>query len=150
EVRPTRGRRARVVDVRDVRMAHAREGLALGLEARDERARVEPELHELERDFAADRDVLLGEEHDAHAAFAQRPHDAVRSDARRLERALAVARRGIALALDRRGDPDGAGRDRAPRVREDREQALDRRAQLAIVAARRGEIRLALALRPLE
>ena len=71
EVRPAVCRRARVEDRGDVRMVHQRERLALGLEPRDDLARVHAELDQLERDGAREWARLLGQIDDAHAAFAE-------------------------------------------------------------------------------
>ena len=71
EVRPAVGRGAGVDDARDVRVVHQRQRLALGLEARDDVARVHAELDDLERDGAANGLGLLGQIDDAHAAFAE-------------------------------------------------------------------------------
>jgi len=80
EVGAAVGRRPRVVHRSDVRMVHQRESLALGFEPRDDLARVHPELDQLERDTPADRRLLIGEVHDPHAAFADLPEHAIRTD----------------------------------------------------------------------
>ena len=67
EVGPSRRRRPRVDDARDVRVVHHREGLALQLEARHDLLRVHSRLQELHRDPADDRLLLLGEEDRAEA-----------------------------------------------------------------------------------
>ena len=59
-------------NARDVWVREHRERLPLELEARDHVARLKPELDDLDRDAAPHRLVLLGEEHLAHRAFAQR------------------------------------------------------------------------------
>ena len=55
--------------------------LALGLEARHHLPAVHAQLDDLDRDLAAEGLVLLGQVDDAHAAFAQGPHDAIGPDA---------------------------------------------------------------------
>ena len=51
-------------------MIHQRHGLPLGLEAGDDLVGVHARLDDLERDLAADRLDLLGDEDQAEAAFA--------------------------------------------------------------------------------
>ena len=63
-------RRAGVEDLRDVRMVHHRQRLALGLEARDDFARVHARLDDLERHAPRHRLHLFGHPDDAESALA--------------------------------------------------------------------------------
>ena len=83
EVGTTLRRRARVEHARDVRMVHQRQRLAFRLEARDDFSRVHSGLDHLERDLTADRLLLLGQPHFAHAALADGAQQPIRSDHRR-------------------------------------------------------------------
>src|SRR5436190_16939115 len=51
-------------------MVHQREGLPLGFETRDDRARIHAKFDDLERHPTPDRFLLLGHPYDAAAAFA--------------------------------------------------------------------------------
>ena len=61
---------AAVQHARDVGVVHQRQGLALGLEARHDLARVHARLEYLQRDHATDRLLLFGHEHQAETALA--------------------------------------------------------------------------------
>ena len=61
-------------------MVHDRERLALRFEARDHLRRVHARLDDLDRDLPADRTLLLGEPHLAHAAFAEALEEAIRTE----------------------------------------------------------------------
>ena len=63
-------------------MVHEGQRLPLGLEAGDHVARVHAGLDDLQRDLAADGLLLLGDEDEAHAAFADLLHQLVRADDR--------------------------------------------------------------------
>ena len=80
EVRPSRGRRTRIDDVRDARVAHERQRLPLGFEARDDLARIHAGFDDLERHSPHHGFGLLGEIHLAHRAFADALQQAVRTD----------------------------------------------------------------------
>jgi hypothetical protein len=73
EVRPAARVAPASKHARDPRMVHHRERLPLGVEPRDDLARVHPQLDDLERDLAADRLVLLGEEDGAEPALPEDP-----------------------------------------------------------------------------
>jgi hypothetical protein len=62
-------------------MVHQCEGLPLGLEAADDLGCVHPRLDNLQGDLAPYGRLLLGEEDDAHAAFAPRLDELVGPDA---------------------------------------------------------------------
>ncbi len=80
EVRPARGGGAGVVDARDARVVHQRQRLALGLEARDDLARVHAGLEDLQRHAPADRMLALGEEDRTEAALADLLQELVGAD----------------------------------------------------------------------
>ena len=67
-------------DLRDVRMVHECEGLALRLEPRHDLSRVHADLDHLERHLAAEGLRLLGQVDDPHSAFAKHAKNAVRAD----------------------------------------------------------------------
>src|SRR5262245_14849562 len=69
------------IDLRDVGMAHHREGLALTLEASDDLARVHAELDDFEGDPPAKRLFLLCQIHNAHTTLAERLENSIRTDA---------------------------------------------------------------------
>jgi hypothetical protein len=72
---------AGVEDLRDAGMVHQRQRLALGVEARDDRARVHALLDDLQRDAPPANGLgLLGLVDVAHAARADAPHQAVGAD----------------------------------------------------------------------
>jgi hypothetical protein len=97
----------------DVRMVHEGERLPLGLEAGDHVAGVHARLDDLEGHFAADRLLLLGDEDQAEAAFADLLHQPVRAD------------RGADMFLNGLGDLGGRHR---------RRQLVERAARLAVGA----------------
>ena len=80
EERPAVGRRAGVEDLRDVRVIHQRERLALGLEARDHRLVSMPALISFSAHGALIGVVLLREPHCAHPALAEDAQQPVRPD----------------------------------------------------------------------
>ena len=80
EVRPAFVGHAAVKDLGDVGMVHQGEGLPLGLEPREDLARVHARLDELEGDAALDRLGLLGDPDGAHAAFADLLQQLVAAD----------------------------------------------------------------------
>src|SRR6185369_3612229 len=82
EVGPTIFCRAGVMHLGDVRVVHHRQRLPLGFEATDHLAGVHARPDHLERDAAADWPLLLGEEHDAEATFADLLEQLVSSDGR--------------------------------------------------------------------
>ncbi len=69
-----------VVDTGDARVIHHRQRLTFGLEAGHDLFCVHPLFDDLQRDPPRHGLGLLGEVHDAHAAFAQRFEDLVGSD----------------------------------------------------------------------
>jgi hypothetical protein len=75
------GRAAGIEDLRDAGMRHPRQRLALDLEARPRAAVAVALRDQLDRDLAADRFGLLGQQHQAHAAAAERALDAIAADA---------------------------------------------------------------------
>src|SRR5205085_8145753 len=72
--------RAGVENAGDVDVVHHRQGLPFGLEAGDDLAAVHARLDDLERDLPANRLGLLGQEDDAHAAFADLLQELVPAD----------------------------------------------------------------------
>jgi hypothetical protein len=104
EVRPAPVGHPGVEHLGDVRVVHEREGLALGLEPGDDLGRVHAGLDHLDGHLAADRVLLLGHEHDAHAALPDLLQQAVRPDRR--------------ARPFRRGLIDGAGQLRGRGVEE--------------------------------
>ena len=80
EVRTAFGRAAAVEHFGNRGVFHQRQGLAFGLEARDDLSRVHPGLDDLHRHLTAHRMELLGEPHLAHAAFAQALQQSIRPD----------------------------------------------------------------------
>jgi hypothetical protein len=70
EVRPARVGRPAVEDLGNVGVVHQRQRLPLRLEAGDDGAGVHARLDDLQRYLAADRLLLLGDEHQPHAALA--------------------------------------------------------------------------------
>ena len=105
--RPARVRGTAVEDVRDARVVHDRERLALRLEARDHLARVHPELDDLERDAPRDRRRLFGEVDRAHAAFAERPEERVWPDVAEGHVSAAAGVRRASKRVVHRSSPDG-------------------------------------------
>jgi hypothetical protein len=104
EVWPPVVGRAGIEDARDVRVREHRQRLALELEARDDVARTEPELDDLDRDLAPDRLALLGEEDLAHGALAESLQHLVGADLARHSRAARAIRGSPrARARPRRG-----------------------------------------------
>ena len=73
-------RAAGVEHAGDVRVIHQGQRLPLGLEPGDHVARVHPGLEDLERDLAADRLGLLGDEDQAEAALTDVLHQPVWPD----------------------------------------------------------------------
>ena len=69
-----------VEHLRDVRVIHGRQRLALARESRDDLLRVHAELDQLERDAPPDWRLLLGEVDGAHAAFTEFVEDLVGAD----------------------------------------------------------------------
>ena len=82
EVGPARFGLAAVEDMGDVGMVHERERLPLGFEAGDDLPGIHARLEQLECDSAAHRPRLLGREHHAEPAFADRFEQLVRTDDR--------------------------------------------------------------------
>ena len=82
EVRPAAAGLAAIVDLGDVRMIHEGQGLPFGLEASDDLAGIHTRLDDLEGDFAAHRALLLGDEDQPHAAFADLLYELVGTDDR--------------------------------------------------------------------
>jgi hypothetical protein len=80
EVRPAAGGFASVVNLGDIGMIHQRQRLPLGFKARDHLTRVHAGFEDLEGNLTADRLLLLGDEDQAHAAFADLFHQTVRAD----------------------------------------------------------------------
>ncbi len=80
EIRPAGLLVRRVEHTRNVGMVHQRQRLPLGLKAGNDVPRIHAGLDKLERDLALDGLVLLGEENDAHAAFADRLDQPIRAD----------------------------------------------------------------------
>jgi len=133
EVRPAACRRPRVEDARDPRVVHHGERLPLGVEPRDDLARVHPELDDLERHLAAHRLFLLGAEDPAEASLAEDLDQPVRPDdrSRGLGQTAGIgARARLRLAPRRDGRCVDAGGD----FRKS-ELPLDRRAKLGIAPA---------------
>ena len=80
EIRPSLRARTCLVHLGDIGMIHQGQGLLFALKARQDGARVHAELDQLERHLADHRQFLFGEVHHPHAAFAQKPHDAICPD----------------------------------------------------------------------
>ena len=118
---------AAVDDLGDIGVAHQGQGLALGLEAGDDLARVHPRLDDLERHHPADRLVLLGHEDHAEAALADRFEELVGADLP----AGAFAN----LIVGRDGDTFGGLLEKALVLLVDAQQGLQPRSQLLIIAA---------------
>ena len=78
EVRAAFRRRAGFVHLRDVRVIHQREGLALGLEPRHHGPGVHARLYQLHRDGTLNRRSLFRQPHLAHPAFAEHAQQPVR------------------------------------------------------------------------
>src|SRR5262249_42876079 len=89
EVGPARSGLAAVENAGNVGVIHEGQGLALGLKASHHLAGVHARLEDLERDSAADRLLLLGQEDDAEAALADLLQQLLRAD----DRAGALAER---------------------------------------------------------
>ena len=75
-------RRAPVMDFGDVGMVHHRQRLPLGFEASDDLPRVHAGLDDLQSHATTHRPLLLGDEHQSHAAFADLFQQLVRADDR--------------------------------------------------------------------
>ncbi len=73
-------RRAGFVDVSDVRVVEAGQGLAFGLEAADHPLGIHSRLDHLQRDLSADRMLLLGQVDHAHASFAEYANETIGTD----------------------------------------------------------------------
>ena len=80
EVRPASGRRAGIEHAGDAGVIHHGQGLALGLEARDDLPRIHAEFDDLERDGAGHGLTLLGKVHAAEAALANQAQQLVAPD----------------------------------------------------------------------
>ena len=80
EVGPARVGRAGVEDLRDVRVVHQRQRLALRSKRAMTSLRVHAELDDLERDLPADGLALLGQVDGAEAALAEFSNDCVAAD----------------------------------------------------------------------
>jgi hypothetical protein len=80
EVGPAGVGGAGVENAGDVEMVHQRQGLAFGLEAGDHLPRIHARLDDLEGNLAPDRVLLLGQEHRAHAPFADLLQEFVGTD----------------------------------------------------------------------
>ena len=79
KVRPAVARHPCVEDLRDVRMVHHRQRLALRFESGHHLTRVHPGLDDLEGNASVGR-LLLGQIHHAHSAFAEQAQDAIGTD----------------------------------------------------------------------
>ncbi len=89
-------------------MVHQREGLALGVEARDHRARVHALLDDLQRHAPLDRFGLLGQEDVTHAALSQATDQVIDPDHRadilvRARAALGATERKRAVVVGTNG-----------------------------------------------
>ena len=113
-----------VEDAGDVGVVHQRQGLPLRLEAGDDLAGVHARFNELERNLAPHRLLLLGDEDQPHAPFADLLHELVGAD----DGARALGDRLI------KGGPLGRGRlfHEVRRVLVSQEQLLDPLAQAGV------------------
>ena len=82
EIWPARIGRSGIEHSGDIWMVHHRHGLAFGLEAGDNLLGVHPQLDDLQRHAAANRLLLLGHVHDAHAPFADLLQQLIGTDQR--------------------------------------------------------------------
>ena len=120
EVRPAGVGRAGVQHLGDVRVVHQGEGLALGFKAGDDLLRIHARLDDFQGHRSAHRVLLLGDEHEAHAAFTNLLQQLVGAD-------LSAGRLGLGVERARfqagRGAiQKGTGRkvigDQAPKAQE--------------------------------
>ena len=148
EIEPAGLGRARVEDPGDVRMLHQRQGLPLGLEARDHLPRVHAQLDDLQRHAPLHRRFLLGHEDRAETALADQLQQLVAPDDRAGaladRRACARTRRLLAARRRRRR------RHESWRVLENRQQVFDLAPQPLVAAARAVQERGALPSRQLQ
>jgi hypothetical protein len=122
----------------DVRVVHQGQRLPLGLEPCDDLGRVHARLDQLQGDLAADRPLLLGDEHDPEPAFSDLLPQPVRPDRRR-------GRPRVTCRRERRGEAGGRALEEPAARPVGGQQPLDLLQQPGVARAVPGEVRRPLA-----